>query len=80
MENPYHERPGYDGCFACQEKGHVLKDCCYIKVFQRMQNMGNKKPFSKFQWKHPDVNVVLQEEEPEDQEGSSGSDSEESKN
>ncbi|KAJ9062269.1 hypothetical protein DSO57_1012485 [Entomophthora muscae] len=30
--------------------------------------------------KRPGVNVVLQEEEPEDQEGSSGSDSEESKN
>ncbi|KAJ9049912.1 hypothetical protein DSO57_1019672 [Entomophthora muscae] len=40
MEKPYHERPGYDGCFACQEKGHVLKDCPYIKVFQQMQNMG----------------------------------------
>ncbi|KAJ9050342.1 hypothetical protein DSO57_1015167 [Entomophthora muscae] len=80
MEKPFHERPGYDGCFACQEKGHVLKDCPYVKVFQQMQNMDNKKPFSKFQWKRPGVNVVLQEEEPEDQEGSSGSDSEESKN
>ncbi|KAJ9051665.1 hypothetical protein DSO57_1002365 [Entomophthora muscae] len=38
-----------------------------------MQNMGNKKPFSKFQQKRPGVNVVLQEEELEDQEGSSGS-------
>ncbi|KAJ9063290.1 hypothetical protein DSO57_1001728 [Entomophthora muscae] len=80
MEKPYHERLGYDGCFACQEKGHVLKDCPYVKVFQRMQNMVNKKPFSKFQQKCPSVNVVLQEKEPEDQEGSSGSDSEESKN
>ncbi|KAJ9049253.1 hypothetical protein DSO57_1026578 [Entomophthora muscae] len=80
MEKPYHERPGYNGIFACQEKGHVLKDCPYIKVFQRMQNMGNKTPFSKFQWKRPGVNVVLKEEEPEDQEGSSGSGSEESKN
>ncbi|KAJ9058566.1 hypothetical protein DSO57_1011021 [Entomophthora muscae] len=80
MEKPYHERPGYDGCFACQEKGHVLKDCPYVKVFQQMQSMGNKKPFSKFQQKLPGVNVVLQEEEPEDHEGSSGLDSEESKN
>ncbi|KAJ9075434.1 hypothetical protein DSO57_1036175 [Entomophthora muscae] len=79
MENLFHEKPGYDGCFACQEKGHVLKDCPYVKVFQQMQNMDNKKPFSKFQRKHPGVNVVLQEEEPEDQERSSGSDSEESK-
>ncbi|KAJ9066763.1 hypothetical protein DSO57_1006374 [Entomophthora muscae] len=80
MEKPYHERPGYDGFFACQEKEHVLKVCPYVQVFQRMQNMGNKKPFSKFQQKRPGVNVVLQVEEPEDQEGSSGSDSEESKN
>ncbi|KAJ9063227.1 hypothetical protein DSO57_1002525 [Entomophthora muscae] len=79
MEKPFHERPWYDGCFACQEKGHVLKDCPYVKMFQLMQNMGNKKPFSKFQQKRPGVNVVLQEEEPEDQEGYSGSDSEESK-
>ncbi|KAJ9088632.1 hypothetical protein DSO57_1021112 [Entomophthora muscae] len=61
-EKPYHERPGYDRCFACQEKGHVLKDYPYVKR------------------KCPGVNVVLQEEEPEDQEVSSGSDSEESKN
>ncbi|KAJ9066501.1 hypothetical protein DSO57_1008986 [Entomophthora muscae] len=80
MEKPYHERPGYDGCFAFQEKGHVLKDCSYVKVFQRMQNMGNKKPFFKFQQKRPGVNMILKEEEPEDQEGSFGSDSEESKN
>ncbi|KAJ9081985.1 hypothetical protein DSO57_1008942 [Entomophthora muscae] len=80
MEKPYHERPGYDGCFACQEKGHALKDCPYVKVLQQIQNMGNKKPFSKFQRKRPDGNVVLQEEVPDDQEGSSGSDSEESKN
>lgn len=80
MDKPYHERPGYDGCFACQEKGHILKDCSYVKVFQRMQNMGTKKPFSKFQRKRPGVNVVLQEEEPDDPEGSSGSDSEGSKN
>ncbi|KAJ9052627.1 hypothetical protein DSO57_1032402 [Entomophthora muscae] len=51
MENPYNKRPGYDGCFAFQEKGHVLKDCPYVKVSQKMQNMGNKKPFSKFQQK-----------------------------
>ncbi|KAJ9088507.1 DNA damage-inducible protein 1 [Entomophthora muscae] len=36
--------------------------------------MGNKKPFSKFQQKRPGVNVVLQEEEPEDHEGSSEGD------
>ncbi|KAJ9051835.1 hypothetical protein DSO57_1000497 [Entomophthora muscae] len=68
MEKPYHERPGYDGCFSCQEKGHVLKDCPYVKVFQKMQNMGRKKPFSKLQQKRPGVNVVLQEKEPENQE------------
>ncbi|KAJ9059456.1 hypothetical protein DSO57_1002033 [Entomophthora muscae] len=39
-----------------------------------MQNMGNKKPISKFQQKRPGVNVVLQEEEPENQEGSSEGD------
>ncbi|KAJ9079329.1 hypothetical protein DSO57_1036416 [Entomophthora muscae] len=39
-----------------------------------MKNMGNKKLFSKFQQKRPGVNVVLQEEELEDQEGSSEGD------
>ncbi|KAJ9077280.1 hypothetical protein DSO57_1018232 [Entomophthora muscae] len=31
-----------------------------------MQNMGSKKPFSKFQQKRPGVIIVLQEEEPKD--------------
>ncbi|KAJ9065520.1 DNA damage-inducible protein 1 [Entomophthora muscae] len=39
MKKPYHERLGYDGCFACQEKGYFLKDCPYVKVLQQMQNM-----------------------------------------
>ncbi|KAJ9067209.1 hypothetical protein DSO57_1001846 [Entomophthora muscae] len=68
MEKPYHARPEYNECFTCQEKGHVLNDCSYVKMFQQMQNMGKNKPFSKFQQKRPGVNVVLQQEEPEDQE------------
>ncbi|KAJ9075130.1 hypothetical protein DSO57_1039138 [Entomophthora muscae] len=80
MEKPYNERPGYDRFFACQEKGYVLEDCPYVKVFQQIQKMDTKKPFSKIQWKHPGVNVVLQEEETEDHKGSSGSDSADSKN
>lgn len=70
-DQPYHERPGYDGCFICQSKEHVMKDCPYYKAFQKVQGMNNGKSRPRYgRDRKPGVRAVIPEENAKEEEES----------